>query len=77
MAGRLGYGVLLLAVSDVAEDDVQRVLRWLSLTSWLLVAFLALTAVIMTRRPDPPPVPTSVGDRSEIDDPVRLRGPRP
>ena len=33
LAGRLGYGLILLAVSDVAADEVQKVLGWFSVIS--------------------------------------------
>lgn len=44
LAGRLGYGLVLLVVAADAHDDVQRVLRWFSVGSWALVAILVATA---------------------------------
>lgn len=44
LAGRLGYGVILLFVSVDAADDVQGVLGVLSITSWALVGLLIVTA---------------------------------
>ena len=50
LAGRLGYGLILLAVSDVAADEVQRVLGWFSMISWAMVAVLLLTAMVVPGR---------------------------
>ncbi|MFW2333301.1 MFS transporter [Ilumatobacter sp.] len=44
LAGRLGYGLILLAVAGAANDDVLGVLRWFSVGSWTLVAVLIATA---------------------------------
>ena len=44
LAGRLGYGLILLAVAGAANDDVLGVLRWFSVGSWILVAVLITTA---------------------------------
>ncbi len=44
LAGRLGYGLILLAVAGAANDDVLGVLRWFSVGSWALVAVLIATA---------------------------------
>jgi len=45
LAGRLGYGVILLVVAAEANDDVQRVLGWFSIGSWTLVVVLVVTAL--------------------------------
>ena len=44
LAGRLGYGAILLFVSAEANDDVGGVLASLAITSWALVAILLATA---------------------------------
>lgn len=44
LAGRLGYGAILLVVSADADDDVRRVLSALAITSWGLVAVLLASA---------------------------------
>jgi hypothetical protein len=44
LAGRLGYGAILLVVSAEANDDVSGVLASLAITSWALVAILLVTA---------------------------------
>ena len=44
LAGRLGYGLILLFVAGAASDDVQGVLRWFSIGSWTLVVVLVVTA---------------------------------
>jgi hypothetical protein len=44
LAGRLGYGLILLGISVDAGDDVQRVLGLLSIASWGLVVLLVATA---------------------------------
>ena len=49
LAGRLGYGLILLAVSDVAADEVRRVLGWFSMISWMMVAVLVVTGVVVSR----------------------------
>ncbi len=51
LVGRLGYGLLLWVVSDRAGDDVVRVLGWLSMLSWLLVAVLVASAFVVTPLP--------------------------
>lgn len=45
LAGRLGYGLVLLTVSARASDDVLGVLRSLARLSWVLVAVLVVTAL--------------------------------
>ena len=47
LAGRLGYGGLLLVVSAYAESDVRAVLIGLSTLSWFLVAVLVLSGVLV------------------------------
>ncbi len=49
LVGRLGYGLLLKAVAERAQDDVVRVLGWLSILSWVLVGVLVATAVAVAR----------------------------
>lgn len=49
LAGRLGYGLVLLFVAAGAEDEVERVLGILSIISWGLVGLLILTAIWATR----------------------------
>ncbi len=49
LAGRLGYGLVLLFVSAGAADDVQRVLGILALIAWATVALLAITARWLVR----------------------------
>ena len=44
LAGRLGYGLVLLFASGAANDDVLGVLRWFSIGSWSLVAVLVVTS---------------------------------
>lgn len=44
LAGRLGYGLILLFAAGGANDDVRGVLRWFSLGSWSLVVVLIVTA---------------------------------
>jgi MFS family permease len=51
LAGRLGYGVILLFAAGGANDDVSGVLRWFGVGSWCLVAVLGLTAWWTLRRP--------------------------
>ncbi|MEE9414551.1 MAG: MFS transporter [Acidimicrobiales bacterium] len=46
LAGRLGYGLVLLWVSAGAVDDAQRVLGLFSLVAWILVAVLVATAAL-------------------------------
>ncbi len=53
LAGRLGYGLVLLLVASGAEDNVQHVLGILAVIAWGLVAVLAITAVWATRSPGP------------------------
>lgn len=50
LAGRAGYGLVLLFVAADADDDVERVLGILSVISWGLVALLVVTALWLTRR---------------------------
>jgi hypothetical protein len=52
LAGRLGYGLTLLAVAGAANDDVQSVLRWFSIGSWSLVVILMVTAWLALGRRD-------------------------
>jgi len=49
LAGRLGYGLLLLLVSAGANDDVRRVLGWFSVLAWGVVLTLVLSAVVTLR----------------------------
>ena len=54
LAGRLGYGAILLVVSADANDNVRDVLASLAITSWALVAILVATAawaIGLRRRP--------------------------
>lgn len=51
LAGRLGYGLLLLFVAGGADDDVQGVLALLSIIAWSLVVVLLATARWATRPP--------------------------
>jgi len=44
LAGRLGYGAILLVVASDANDDVRGVLGALAVTSWSLVVVLLATA---------------------------------
>ncbi len=56
LAGRLGYGALLLVISTNASDDVRGVLAALAITSWALVVILFATAawaVGLRRKPSP------------------------
>jgi MFS family permease len=46
LAGRLGYGLVLLFVAGGASDDVRGVLRTLSVIAWALVALLVVTAAL-------------------------------
>ncbi len=55
LAGRLGYGLVLLFVAAGAEDDVQRVLGILSVISWALVAVLIVTAAWVFRASESEP----------------------
>lgn len=50
LAGRLGFGLVLLFVSTDAEDDVGRVLTMFSITAWTLVAVLAVSAYLWAPR---------------------------
>lgn len=50
LVGRLGYGLVLWAVSGRAEDNVVEVLGWLSILSWILVLGLAASAVVAVPR---------------------------
>lgn len=45
LAGRLGYGFVLLLVSGAAEDDVQRVLGIFSVVAWVMVVVLLVSAL--------------------------------
>lgn len=45
LAGRLGYGLILLTVSAAIVDDVQRVLRIFSVLAWSMVGVLILSAL--------------------------------
>jgi MFS family permease len=47
LAGRLGYGCLLLIVSTYAESDVRAVLIGMSILSWFLVAVLAISGALV------------------------------
>ena len=49
LAGRLGYGLLLLVVSDLATDDVRRVLVWFAVISWAMVGVLTVTLTLVPR----------------------------
>lgn len=64
LAGRLGYGLILLAISGAARDDVRRVLGIFSLVSWAMVATLAVTAHVVFRRDRPVPEPAPTGRSS-------------
>ncbi len=47
LAGRLGWGLILAAVSVDAADDVQGTLRLLAALAWGLVAVVALSAAVV------------------------------
>ncbi len=49
LAGRLGYGLVLLVVAGDAGDDVQPVLAWFSTISWVMVAVLLVSAAVVAR----------------------------
>jgi MFS family permease len=46
LAGRLGYGIVLLFVAAGSGDDVQPVLRTLSIISWSFVAIIVVTGYV-------------------------------
>ena len=82
LVGRLGYGFLLWAVSDRADDNVVRVLGWLSILSWLLVVVLVVSALAVmpsTRMPPPRPGTAFAGendrgiDRFHLANALRVR----
>lgn len=51
LAGRLGYGLILLFVADTpSASEVVGVLTWFSVTSWVMVAVLILTAIAVRDR---------------------------
>ncbi len=50
LAGRLSYGGLLVLLSADASDDTRSTLATLAGISWLLVALIVATAIVMTRR---------------------------
>lgn len=50
LAGRLGWGLILAAVSVDAADDVQGTLRLLAVLAWALVAVVALSAAAVRPR---------------------------
>ncbi len=52
LAGRLAYGLVLLAASGLAEDNVPLVLRFLSTVAWLCVGVLAVSAWWLVRSLD-------------------------
>lgn len=54
LAGRLGYGVLLLIVSTGADDDVLGVLGALAVIAWIMVGVLVLTGWWARRGPQAP-----------------------
>lgn len=47
LAGRLGYGLILLALSSATDDDLTRVLAWLSVLSWGLVLAVSAAAPLL------------------------------
>lgn len=49
LAGRLGYGLILLFVSGGAGDDVRRTLAILAAVSWAMVAVLVATSRVASR----------------------------
>ena len=49
LAGRLGYGLILLFAAGAANDDVRGVLQWFSIGSWALVATLIGSAWFAVR----------------------------
>jgi hypothetical protein len=53
LAGRLAYGLVLLAASGLAEDDVPLVLRFLSTVAWMCVGLLAVSAWWLVRSSEP------------------------
>ncbi len=53
LAGRLGWGLILAAVSFDAADDVQGTLRLLAVLAWALVAVVGLSAVAVRPRLGP------------------------
>ncbi len=50
LAGRLGWGLILAAVSVDAADDVQGTLRLLAVVAWALVAVVAMSAAAVRPR---------------------------
>lgn len=54
LAGRLGYGLLLLVVSTGADDDVLGVLGVLAVIAWVMVGVLVLTGWWARRGPHAP-----------------------
>jgi hypothetical protein len=54
LAGRLGWGLILLAVSSGASDEVQATLRIFAWISWAMVLVLIVTSLIVRgeTRPD-------------------------
>lgn len=55
LAGRLTYGLILLSASNLAEDDVALVLRFLSIIAWVCVGVLLCSAWLMVRSPEAQP----------------------
>lgn len=49
LAGRLGWGLILMVVSSGADDDVQATLRVLAVISWAMVAALLATGFLAHR----------------------------
>ncbi len=49
LAGRLGYGLVLLTVSSRADDDVRGVLAALAIVAWAMVAVLGATGWAVRR----------------------------
>ena len=50
LAGRLGYGLVLLVLSGGAADDVGLVLGWLAAISWALVMVLVASLLVVPKR---------------------------
>jgi MFS family permease len=57
LAGRLAWGLILLAVGRVVADDVDRSLTLLSLVAWLILAAITAWAVAIGRRRSVPAIP--------------------
>jgi len=54
LAGRLGYGIVLLVISTGADDDVLGVLGVLAIVAWIMVGVLIVTGWWARRGPEAP-----------------------